>query len=198
MARGQDNGLSPVEAAMRRHDADPAHALCVARLSTALFDALEEFHGLGGKARRILAAAALLHDTGYANRPLDHHKGSRDLIVGLDLEEFSQRERQQIACVARYHRKSHPKASHKVYRDLSAKDQGVVRRLAALLRIADGLDRLHGGRAVGVRFEGGRDGARLYVRQTQPDIEGLWAASRKARLFEEVFGTSLEIVAEDA
>jgi len=198
MARGQDNGLASVEAAMRRYDPDPAHALCVARLSAALFDALEDLHGLGRTARRVLVAAALLHDTGYANRPLDHHKGSRDLIVGLDIEEFSPRERQQIACVARYHRKSHPKASHKVYRDLSAKDQSVVRRLAALLRIADGLDRLHAGTAAAVRFEGGRDGARLYVRQSQPDVEGLWAASHKALLFEEVFDTSLEIVAEDA
>ena len=98
-----------------------------------------------------------------------------------------------IACVARYHRKALPKSRHVGFRDLSAPARLTVERLAALLRIADGLDRAHMQR----------------VRQTHSRITPvrwqliaigageaeLWGAERKADLAERAFGRAVEIVA---
>src|SRR5207249_1484156 len=45
-----------------------------------------------------------------------------------------------IANIARYHRKSHPNSRHLPFSQLSSVQQDVVRKLSAILRIADALD----------------------------------------------------------
>ena len=111
--------------------------LQVAENSLGLFDVTRALHGLGDWERVLLHAAALMHDTGYENRPDQHHKGSRDLILESGLDEFSVRELMMIACVARYHRKAVPHPKHGVYQELDEADRGVVERLSALIRIGD-------------------------------------------------------------
>ncbi len=61
-------------------------------------------------------------------------------------------------------------------------------RLAAVLRIADGLDRTHtqGVRSVEVAVEDGR--ARLIVDATGPAATELWGAQRKDGLFRRALG----------
>ncbi len=49
--------------------------------------------------------------------------------------------------MARYHRKSEPKAKHPEFAALADDDQHLVRCLAGLLRVAIGLDRSHALRA---------------------------------------------------
>ena len=53
-------------------------------------------------------------------------------------------ENQVIAQIARYHLKASPQPKHKRIAALRPAQQILVRKLAALLRIADGLDRSHG------------------------------------------------------
>jgi exopolyphosphatase/guanosine-5'-triphosphate,3'-diphosphate pyrophosphatase len=70
--------------------------------------------------------------------------------------------------------------------------------LAALIRVADGLDRSHGWNTQGLRLS--RDGARatLLVKQRRPNPTDIWGAMRKRALFEEVFAVDLDIIPEDA
>jgi len=150
-------------------------------------------HGLGPGEQRLLVAAALLHDVGWPVRPEAHHKGSRDLILKAPLAGFSEEERRMIACLARYHRKAHPSARHKVYRDLNQSAREKVRMLAAILRIADGLDRAHA--ATVKALEVCRDGQTLTiaVQQTPGCGIDLMGAERKKGLFEAVFGVDVVI-----
>ena len=189
--------LSAAEAFMRAHDSDPEHALQVCRTSLALFDATRALHKLGPAARRVLAGAALMHDTGFSVDVGRHHKHARDLILNADLEGFSPNEQRMVACVARYHRKAHPAPGHKVYRDLAGRDQAVVRRLSALLRLADGLDRSHAGSTQAVRFRQKGDSAKLYVKQPGTNTTDIWGAERKRELFEQEFELQLEILADN-
>src|SRR5262249_32196279 len=48
-----------------------------------------------------------------------------------------------VANLARYHRKAHPTAKHPTFSQLSTFQQDVVRKLSAILRIADALDYDH-------------------------------------------------------
>jgi exopolyphosphatase/guanosine-5'-triphosphate,3'-diphosphate pyrophosphatase len=137
-----------------------------------------------------------LHDTGYSNRPAQHHKGSRDLIVASDIEGFSRRELAVIACVARYHRKALPAKSHSVYADLDAADQALVRKLAAILRIADGLDRSHCASVESISVTQERGVVRIGVKQRAPHPVDIETAVRKGDLFEQTFGVKLEVCAE--
>jgi exopolyphosphatase/guanosine-5'-triphosphate,3'-diphosphate pyrophosphatase len=120
---------------------DEEHSSQVARLALQIFDALAEPAGFSEKERRMLEAAALLHDVGYFISYSGHHKHTYHLIRHTDLFGFTPREREIIAHVARYHRKSLPKKKHESFVRLTLQDQQLVMRLGGILRLADGLDR---------------------------------------------------------
>src|SRR6185369_3973660 len=98
---------------------------------------------LGPRDRILLAAAALLHDIGDFIRYEGHHKHSYYLIAHSDLMGLTPLEREIVANIARYHRKSPPSLEHENFRVLSREDRSKVKSLAAILRIADALDREH-------------------------------------------------------
>ncbi len=120
---------------------DEPHSLQVARLALAMFDVLALPFALKKSDRKLLEAAALLHDVGYFIAYDGHHKHSYHLIRHAELFGFTPREREIIAQVARYHRKSLPKRKHQAFQALGDSDRQRVERLAGLLRLSDGLDR---------------------------------------------------------
>ena len=124
---------------------DEAHSRHVAKVSLSIFDSLAKEFVLKKSERKLLEAAALLHDIGYFISYNSHHKHSHHLIRHADLFGFSPREREMVALIARYHRKSLPKKKHPEYERLEAKDQQIVSRLGGILRLSDGLDRRRSG-----------------------------------------------------
>ena len=94
-----------------------------------------------------------MQDVGYLIDYDKHHKHSYHLILNSRLAGFRPQELELIANIARYHRGGKPKAKHANYDRLAAADQERVRRLAAILRIAGGLDRSHSQQVRGVELE---------------------------------------------
>lgn len=117
------------------------HSHQVTRLALKLFDELKKLHRLRPRHRLLLQSASLLHDIGWVKGGVRHHKTARDIIVKSSRIPLSTEERIVVALVARYHRRALPKDTHKYYRDLDERGKEEVRKLASLLRIADGLDR---------------------------------------------------------
>jgi exopolyphosphatase/guanosine-5'-triphosphate,3'-diphosphate pyrophosphatase len=114
------------------------------------------------------------------------------LILNGDLKDFGREEIEIIANIARYHRKSPPKRKHKAYADLGPAARHVVDVGAALLRIADGLDRSHGQVITGLRCKLESDEVTIRV-ATRADAElEIWGARRKREWFEKVFGRKLK------
>ncbi len=185
-----------IEDLRRRYYVDPQHTTQVCRLALALFHQTMELHGLAPQARELLEAGALLHDLGRSQGDQGHHKRSRDLILEHGLPGFPLDELRTVACLARYHRKADPDPGHRSFNDLPEQLQEIVRRLAAILRIADGLDRAHESTVEEIRAEAAPGGWRIAVRQTRPSRMDIWGAERKAGLFEAVFGVKTEIAAE--
>ena len=120
-----------------------AHAQQVARLSLSLFDQTREVHGLGAREREWLEYAALLHDVGVQISYERHHQHSCYLITNGDLRGFDPQEVEVLALVARYHRRGTPRKSQRPFGALPGKLRRTVRALAAILRLAEGLDRSH-------------------------------------------------------
>ena len=119
------------------------------------------------------------------------------MIRGTDrLAGFTDHEVERIALVARYHRKSEPKAKHPEFAALDEDDQHLVRCLAGLLRVAIGLDRNHGARVADVVVDD--DGDRLVV--TVSPVAGedigleLYAAGSRKDLLEAVLGVPIDVV----
>jgi exopolyphosphatase/guanosine-5'-triphosphate,3'-diphosphate pyrophosphatase len=177
----------------RRCRSNERHCAQVARLATALFDHLREAYGMPEEGRDVLHAATLLHDVGYLINHAKHHKHAYHLIMHGELGGFSAREVELIANVARYHRRAHPKKSHENFARLDPDDQRLVRQLAGILRVADGLDRTHTQAVSGVRCEVSGHRARLAVLAARSPRVELWDAERKAGLFEKAFGVELRL-----
>ena len=175
---------------------DFEHVEHVARLALTVWDGLRE-HGLhagGADERELLQAAAILHDIGTAVDYDDHHKHSRYLILNAGLPGHSPRETALIAQMARYHRKGVPSLA-----DLAPLahrgDDALLRRGAALLRLAEQLDRARDQlvRDVDVSVADGVARVKLHV-DGDPALV-LWSGARQADIFEKAFGKRLELVA---
>jgi exopolyphosphatase/guanosine-5'-triphosphate,3'-diphosphate pyrophosphatase len=130
------------EFAERCHS-DRRHVEHVRILALNLFDLLGEKLDAGEEERGILEAAALLHDVGQLVNYRAHHKHSYQLIMHGERLPFSPRERKLVAMVSRYHRRRGPRRKHPEFAALPKADRALVRRLAGMLRIAEGLDRGH-------------------------------------------------------
>ncbi len=177
---------------MQRLDPEPSHALQVARLALEFFDATGFLHRESEEGRALLEAGALVHDIGWSVSGQKHHKHSARLIEEYLWKHASPLQVLCLAALARYHRRAHPKPGHRIFSSLPPDAQDRVRRLASLLRIADGLDRSHLGRVrqIAVRIEEGRCILQLTASGLCPSE--IRAASEKKRLFEETFGLVVE------
>jgi exopolyphosphatase/guanosine-5'-triphosphate,3'-diphosphate pyrophosphatase len=174
----------------RRCDWHQAHSEQVARLCTELFDAMRPLHGLGTEQRELIEYAALLHDIGWHIAREKHHKHSQYLILHGDLKNFSREEVRIIASIARYHRKTKPEVAHKEFAKLSTSARRVVRVGAALLRIADGLDRSHSAVVSSLSVEITRKRVEITLKAKGDAELELWGARSKRDFFEDVFGKS--------
>jgi exopolyphosphatase/guanosine-5'-triphosphate,3'-diphosphate pyrophosphatase len=165
------------------------HSHHVAALSVRIFDLTHALHGLGRMERDFLEAAALLHEIGIFISHANHHRHSHYLIKNSELLGYTDNEKEIIANVARYHRKSHPKPKHETFAVLTAEEQQLVLKLSGILRIADGLDRTHSRivRDVTMRRKGKNVTFHLRTGQGKEVEMDRWGAERKKGLFEEVF-----------
>src|SRR4030095_7782099 len=91
---------------------DKEHSLHVTNLALKIFDQLKELHKMGILEREYLEAAGILHEVGLFVSHSQHHRHSYYLIRNSEMLGYTENEKEIIANVARYHRKSHPKAKH--------------------------------------------------------------------------------------
>jgi exopolyphosphatase / guanosine-5'-triphosphate,3'-diphosphate pyrophosphatase len=186
---------SAVAGLARRCGSDTAHSQHVARLALSLFDQTTALHGLRDVDREMLEYAALLHDIGQHVSRKGHHRHAAYLVEHAQLRGFSPDEIEFLATLVHHHRRGEPKPSEARFAALDKDARERVRKLAALLRLADGLDRGRR-RVVGaVDVEVGADLVVLRLR-TDDDAElELWGVRRRRDLFERVFERELEAVA---
>jgi len=196
---GEARARSVADFAERCHVEQP-HSSHVQKLCLVLFDALATRLGLDKTDRVTLADAALLHDAGYHISYERHHKHSYHLVLHADLLGMSPAEQVVVANVARYHRGSPPKRKHGNYGPLDRTLRRRIKRLAAILRVADGFDRGHVGAVADVKVRWTQRALRLTpVPATQRATMRLemWGASRKSGLLSDLAAVPVEIVAPD-
>jgi exopolyphosphatase/guanosine-5'-triphosphate,3'-diphosphate pyrophosphatase len=174
----------------------PEHAQQVARLATSLFDETRSVHGLTDREREWLEYAALMHDIGVHISYPRHHKHSYYLIKNGDLRGFEPAEIEAMALVARYHRANTPKKSHEGMRDLKGVDRQTVRMLAALLRLAESLERSHAQVVTKLELHDRRNDYLLNVRANGDAELELWAAQRQRAPLEALLGKPVYISAD--
>jgi exopolyphosphatase/guanosine-5'-triphosphate,3'-diphosphate pyrophosphatase len=196
---GEARERSVLELAERSHYEAP-HSKHVQTLALQLFDSIGQRLGCTPDDRRLLSDAALLHDIGYHISYDKHNKHSYHLIEHAELLGMTPAEQIVVANVARYHRGAEPKKKHRNYGPLDRSMRETIKRLSAILRVADGYDRGHAGAVAEIRVRWMDRALRLTAVPARPNLNlrlELWGASRKSQLLAEVAGVPVEIVAPD-
>jgi len=176
-----------------RFSTDMQHVRNVEAASVALFDDLKEEHHLGGHERLLLRCASILHDIGTYVHTRAHHKHSMYLIRNSDLFGLTRHDMLLVGTVSRYHRKALPSPSHPEFASLTLEDRMIVSKLAAILRVADSLDRTHRDAPRPLEFR--REGERfvILVRDMEDLTVERLVLRTKGTLFAEVFGLIPEL-----
>jgi exopolyphosphatase/guanosine-5'-triphosphate,3'-diphosphate pyrophosphatase len=189
-----------IERLLRLVPGEEVHARHVAFLTLRLFDQTRTLglHPYGERERELLEYAALAHDIGIFVSHSGHHRHSFYLIRHSELAGFTDLETRLIANMAYFHRKSTPKKRHEHFMELSPDDQKRVRRLSALLRVAEGLDRSHLGLVKDVKLvfapdTGRRRTVRLQIQSSDDPRLELWYVGSEREAFADAFGVELEL-----
>jgi exopolyphosphatase/guanosine-5'-triphosphate,3'-diphosphate pyrophosphatase len=173
---------------------DAPHAQHVSQLALNLFYQLHDLHQLPDKYSGILHAAAMLHDIGLFVAHPKHHKHSYYLIKSSGMNSFNKLDLDLVANIARYHRKAHPSQKHLTFSQLTPSNQQVVRKLSALLRVADALDYKHEQRVKVVNCSAKKSKILTIAASSAVNLKNEieWALE-KGELIQEVFNVSLDI-----
>ncbi len=182
---------------IRRLHADAGHGRRVASHAETLFAAAAPWiHAkelaLGQLLER-LVLAAWLHDVGKVVSLEQHHKHSRYILANSEsTQHWNADLRADVGALCMVHRR----AFRRKWRKKWLRDDPGLLQTAALLRVADALDRSH---EPGITVAATMEDDALYVRAhglRRDDADRLTA--RKADIFEQAFGRPLILIAEPA
>jgi exopolyphosphatase/guanosine-5'-triphosphate,3'-diphosphate pyrophosphatase len=181
---------------VERCQSDRPHVEHVRILALKLYDQLAHALGATPEELGVLEAASLLHDVGQLVSYRKHHKHSYQLIMHADRLNLSADDRALVALVSRYHRRKGPSRKHPEFAVLSDADQAVVRRMSALLRVADGLDRGHTSNVADATTTLTDSQVVIEVTPRAPKADlslEIWGAGRKADVLEKLLGREVVI-----
>lgn len=172
-----------------RYQYDEAHSRQVAKLALAMFDKLGKHHGLDSHSRILLQATALLHDIGKYVSLRSHSLYSYMLIMSCDILGFSEMDKKIVALASYYH--AHRLFSGKRHAEVEEMSQEImplVAKIAALVRLADAMDRSYKQKIKSCRVNV-KNGVMKVEAVTLEDLTiEEWTFASKASFFEEVYG----------
>jgi exopolyphosphatase/guanosine-5'-triphosphate,3'-diphosphate pyrophosphatase len=193
-----ENMIRSAKALGEKYEYDAEHAEHVAALAAQLFDELQSEHRLTPRHRVLLRLAAVLHDVGSFVSNRAHHKHTQYLVANSEIFGLPRDDLNLVAQVARYHRRSMPKPTHVEYASLPRERRLVVNKLAAILRVADALDRGHWQQARELQLERRGRNLIIYVSGGGDLTLERRSMAEKGDLFEEIFGMQVHVEEEGA
>jgi exopolyphosphatase/guanosine-5'-triphosphate,3'-diphosphate pyrophosphatase len=179
---------------MERSDVDRNHALQVARLALRIFDQTASLHRLKSLDRELLEDASLLHEIGMQISFDSYHKHTYYLVRHSGLRGFTDEQIAMLANVARFHRKREPADDDETLSELSSTKRATVRKLAAILRLADALDRSRRGAVRDVSVDLEKDQARKIIRPRQEANAEVETAQKRARFLGAMLDCKVRLV----
>lgn len=128
--------LNEIDQFARKYRSNRPNCDQIRRLSLQLFDELQAFHGMPKDAEMYLSVASLLHDVGRFVSESSYHKHTYYLIKNSTFSFLTEKQKNMIASIARYHRKSAPRNGQESWDGLTGDEKKQVSQLASLLRIS--------------------------------------------------------------
>lgn len=192
-AQEATSAIRSAQTIMDKYQCDSKHAEHVAAICLRLFDEFRAEHALDNRYRLLLHVAALVHEVGGFINGRAHHKHSYYIISNTPIFGLRADEQEVVANVARYHRRSIPKQSHVPYMSLPRERRVAVTKLAALLRVADALERGHMQQVSNFDVERVDDEVILHVHNVSDLALERRALASKADLFDDTYGLRIRL-----
>ena len=128
----------------RRYSSGKDHLTGTCDLALDIFDSTKKIHGMGKRERLLLQISVLLHDCGKYISMTDVAEYSYQIIMATEIIGLSTEERQVIASVVRYNTKEFG-CYEEINREtaMSREEYLLTAKLAAILRLANAMDRSH-------------------------------------------------------
>lgn len=170
----------------KRYMSSKSHTAAVMNAADVIFDSTRKIHGLTKRERLLLEVAALLHDCGKYISSSNIGKCSYDIIMETEIIGLSQTERIIIANAVLYHTEP-MEYFGETGEKLATDTYLIIEKLAAILRVANALDRSYRQRSADMKAAV-KDGELILTIDTTDDLtleRGLFAP--QAQFFEEVF-----------
>jgi len=181
--------IASAENLARKYKCDDRHFEYVRGVSVQFFDALQAELSLGHHERMLLEVAAILHDIGMFVHGLDHQIHSRYIIAHSEIFGLTKDDVEIISRVAQLHRGNAGDQDETDFVSLPMRtDRVLILKLAALLRIADALDRGHAQKIKSCTAEIKNDAFIIHSAEKHANVLEKIALAEKADLFESVFG----------
>jgi len=172
----------------RRFHFDEAHSRHVARLCMTLFDELGKVHGMNHRQRMMLETAAILHDIGAFIKASGHNRHGQYIVANSEIFGLPRDEQDIIANVIRYHRGDPPSEADIEYISLQREERILVLKMAAILRVADALDRGHSQQVKDITIDRRAETIALHAQGNYDISLELMGVEEKAGLFQDAFG----------
>lgn len=179
-------GWATVQNLILRHGADREHSERVARHAMAIYDGLagEEIIEASQEDRRLLEAAALLHDVGRSIAFDNRHKHARYLILDEGLPGFARDDMHAVAQIVRYIPKGTPEPDTR------------IELLAGVLRVSEQLERTRAQDVESVTVQAKKDSVRIVAEARPEATVALWAAAHGTDLLAGALGREVRVSRE--
>jgi CHAD domain-containing protein len=175
------------------HPDTQSHSRHVTVLALMLFDTLQPLHGLGPHDRFLLRCAGELHDIGWKYGQAGHNCHGAEMVFIAETLPFDLEERGILALIVLLHRGKGRLSSSPYPGFISPDYRSKAYILAAILRIADGLDYPHTGSVHTVHCISSADEVTCTVTGTGDISVEKERAQGKSDLFMQVFEKRLVI-----
>ena len=171
-----------------RYESDMNHTQNVEQLSLAIFDSIRKISGLDQRDRLLLQAAAILHDCGKYVNMMHGTDNTYYLVLNTEIIGLSESEKRIVANVIRFNSNGEVPEYEGVSSELDHMDYVRMLKMAAILRLANGMDRSHLQRIQDVRVTV-KDNELKIMANTIYDItleQGMMES--RAHFFEQIYG----------
>lgn len=182
------------ETLLRKYQGDELHAEYVRNASLEIFDALEKESGLDKNCRVLLEVSAILHDIGMFIGASNHHKHGRYIISNSEIFGISRDDKSLVAMIVNFHRGKKMPQDNDEFRLLPRQSRMTVLKLAAILRVADALDRTHTQHLKKFAIHFGKDTMTIHIKGSHSVSMEKLALAEKGVMFEEVFGYKIVLI----
>ncbi|EOS44711.1 HD domain-containing protein [Lachnospiraceae bacterium JLR.KK009] len=138
----EEDVLAAARNLAERYQGYSSHSEAVRNMAVVIFDAMKKVHGMGKRERLLLQVAAILHDCGRYVSLINQSECSYQIILATEIIGMTHVEREIVASAVKYN--SQPLQPYSsVSGSMDQEGYMVVSKLAAILKIANAMDRSH-------------------------------------------------------